>query len=527
MFICYIIVKGDESVSMLSEKIARINIQKRFRPNDDLSPLERTKNYIPLRFLYSYQQRTLKECHELAVLMQTNKLLSSDDQSNVFNYGRITEDILELLAPLEGDGNSQFILINGAPGIGKSMLLKEIAFKWSNNQILLKFELVFLVTLCTPAVWKIKSIKEFIKYCSENKSLQNIDHCIDYYLHNDGKNLMFIFDGYDELPPRLRETGVIHDIVNRKALSQCGLIVASRPHVSFCLQCNAKLLVDILGIGTKHQKTFIQQSLDSQPQKAEELMKYFELHPCIKCLCYIPFNMVALIFLSKQHNPLPPNPFQFYNHVVCFTVSRYLAKHGHQMNDIARDISYLPKPERGIVEQLARMSLETYNNCQFVFTLDDINHFCNDIILVPGAVNGLGLLQAIQAVEPGNMTFYFTNKCMQEFLAAHWLTCLSHKRILSILQCKLHDDPFLHVFSIYISIAEKEQFRRLFKMLMQNSDLRDESKLRNVLYNALFEAGDENHSNVFKGKQIIAYVANTVDPWLSSPRLSGTSITRN
>ena len=46
----------------------------------------------------------------------------------VFNTSKVTKEVMEILAPLETNNEPQFILIEGAPGIGKSLLLKEIAY---------------------------------------------------------------------------------------------------------------------------------------------------------------------------------------------------------------------------------------------------------------------------------------------------------------------------------------------------------------------------------------------------------------
>lgn len=62
---------------------------------------------------------------------------------------KVTKDIGEILAPLE-EPTSKFpptLLIEGAPGIGKTVLLKEISYRWAYRKILLKSELVLLLCL--------------------------------------------------------------------------------------------------------------------------------------------------------------------------------------------------------------------------------------------------------------------------------------------------------------------------------------------------------------------------------------------
>jgi len=56
--------------------------------------------------------------------------------------------------------------------------------------------------------------------------------CSDYLLNSKGKNLVFLLDGYDELPPYLQKDGFIADTINCKILYLCCLVILSRPHAS-------------------------------------------------------------------------------------------------------------------------------------------------------------------------------------------------------------------------------------------------------------------------------------------------------
>jgi len=70
------------------------------------------------------------------------------------------------LAPLENDDPS-FILIEGPPGIGKSVMLKEIAYQWDKNHLLTTFKIVLLICLHDPIVQQAKSILDLLQnFCS-------------------------------------------------------------------------------------------------------------------------------------------------------------------------------------------------------------------------------------------------------------------------------------------------------------------------------------------------------------------------
>ena len=474
---------------MIFEQVAKVNSQAQFKNDYKLWPTEQIKEYIPLTFLCCKDQITEKQRDELAMLMQTDKLLTSDYPSSIINYGRVTEDIAEALASVEQNDNSKIILINGAPGIGKSTLLNEIALQWSNKKILLNFKVLLSVSLCNPALCQLKSIKELFEHCcgNDSASIQDIDHCVKYFQQNDGKDLLFTFDGYDELHENLHKDGLICHILNRLELPQCGVIVSSRPHASINFVCET---IDILGVSKKHRKGFFKKALSNESQTVSvELLKYLECHSFIYSLCYMPFNIDALVYFAKK---LPHSPYHLYENLICLTVSKHIAKHGHEINDGGK-ITNLREPGKSTVQQLAKLSLNAFSENQYIFKLEDIKQYCPNITSIPGAINGFGLLQAEKHFTGTGMTltFYFMNYSMQEFLAAYSLTLLSQSDELSFIANKFYDNQFCNVFSIYISLTlgQRPAFKDFFKEHIGRlvRKLSADSKIRNALYKTLHD----------------------------------------
>ena len=178
-----------------------------------------------------------------------HKLDSPRALQAVLDTSNVTKEVAEILAQLETGNVPQFILIEGAPGIGKSLLLKEIAYRWSKQKILQKFKLVLLICLRDPAVHQMSLINELLQpfYMGERRANEIASACSDHLSENDGEDLVLLLDGYDEYPERLRKDSLIAFILQRKVLPCCGLIVSSRPHASVSLRKQATVRVDILG----------------------------------------------------------------------------------------------------------------------------------------------------------------------------------------------------------------------------------------------------------------------------------------
>ena len=190
-------------------------------------------------------------------------------------------------------------MIEGAPGIGKSVLLREMAYRWGKRQLLQTFTLLLLVCLRDPIVQKATSISDLLmSFCKGDRRAKEIAAtCSDYLFENNGKYLLFLFDGFDEFPEHLRKNSLIGEILNRNILPLCGLVVSSRPHASVSLRQKATMKVDILGFAEEEQHHYIKQSLDGQTQSIEKLTCYLQDHLTISNLCLVPFNIVILLFL--------------------------------------------------------------------------------------------------------------------------------------------------------------------------------------------------------------------------------------
>ena len=181
--------------------------------------------------------------------------------------------------------------------------------------------------------------------------------------------------------------------------------------------------------------------------------------------------MVVLLFLYKQGNSLPKNSSELYNHFICLTICRHLAKYGHPLDNTITDLTNLPDSCSKIIQQLSKFSLEALDNNKLVFIIDEIKVACPDIATVPGAINGFGLLQAVQhfGLTGKTMTFNFLHFTIQEFLAAHHIASLSLCDELKILKEKFWSDIYSNMFTIYISLTKGQHpsFKQFIKPLLE------------------------------------------------------------
>ena len=425
------------------------------------------------------------------------KLDSHQTLQEVLDTSKVTKEVAEILAPLESSDDPQFILIEGAPGIGKTLLLREISYCWGKHQILQKFKLVLLLCLRDPAVQQMSFIDDLFRLsCKRDRRATEIaSTCSDYLSANNGEDLVLLFDGYDEYPERLRKDSLIADILKREVLPHCGLIVSSRPHASVRLREQATVRVEILGFTEAEREQYIKESMKGQQQKIDELTQYLQDHSTISSLCFVPFNIVVLVYLYKQGFSLPQTSAELYNYFICLTVRRHLAKHGHHSN--ITKLTDLPQPYNKIIQQLSKLSLEALNDDKLTFTSDEIKAACPDITAIPGATNGFGLLQAVEhsgLIE--TTTFNFLHFSIQEYLAAYHIANLPADEELKIIEEKFWSTIHFNMFSIYVSLTkgQRPSFKHFLcggnKSITISDKFLDDQLRRIRLYCCFHEAGD-------------------------------------
>ena len=459
------------------------------------------------------------------------KLESHEKFYKIFDTSKATKEIEEILASLEISNKSAFILVEGAPGIGKSVLLKEISYRWANKQLLMKFKLVILVCLRDPSLQQIESIEDLLQlFCIGDKNAAQISSaCAQYLFANGGKTLTLLLDGYDEYPEHLRDGSLISKILKRQVLPYCGLVVSSRPHATEFLHKQATIKVDILGFTETDREHYLAQALPDQPDKIEELTRYVHQRPSVDSVCFIPFNMVILLYLYKLGIPLPKSTTELYHYFICSTICRHLSKFGKPAptGDIT-DLTNLPEPYNRIIQQLSKLSLEALNNNKLIFTLDEITAACPDIVAIPGAINGFGLLQTVQhfGLYAKTVTLHFIHSTIQEYLAALHISHLPPNEEVKVIEANFRSKIHFNMFSMYISLTKGQ--RSSFKWFLSGkneaiaiADKFLEGQLKCILLYCCFKEADDSkmcstieRAGVFHDKVI----------WLGSTTLTGSDI---
>ena len=383
--------------------------------------------------------------------------------SHVPQYGKPGEhskSILDLFVPLQTNPSvikPNTLLIEGAPGIGKTMLANEIALNWKSIPLLKERQFLFLIYLRDPCVQQFQEMRDLLNYVFQHSKLEHKINTIEQSIHRcNGANLVIIFDGYDELPHRVREISFVASIIKREWLQSCLLVITSRPSGSENLHDYACRRVEVLGFTEADREDYIEKALGNlNKQNYIALKKHFKKFPAIDSLCRIPLNMTILVYLFREKNCLPESQTELFEKFIVYTISHFLTK-----SDNAVEFSSFPTTgqHNAVLEQLGKLSFESLKEDKIVFTQTDLKNICSKYIKACKGQSGCpyGLLK--QSSLSGEPSYSFLHLTVQEYLAAWYLSnkewFWGSSEIKSLLEKYFFDTKFFNMWVLYVGLTK-------------------------------------------------------------------------
>ena len=344
------------------------------------------------------------------------------------------------------------ILIEGAPGIGKTVLIKEAAYKWAIGKLLKDKKLLIVLFLRDHYTQSIRTqtdlLKEFMSHEKEMFTQVN-----SFITQNNGSDVVFLIDGFDEYPVELQNNkSFIYQLICGRRLSKAVVVVTSRPSATNKLLNLVHKRVEILGFAEEQRSECIKASLTKTRRK--KLEEYLNLNPIINSLCYVPLHLAILLYLF-QENSLPKTLTEMNELFILHTV------YHHLKNDLPGTIyklKDLPESIHSVIVKVAEMAYVGLKLNKLVFTEGEVEKLCPEIMRMKEAANGYGLLSAIQhrPCKKGavgvSTSFNFLHFTMQEFLAAYHITMLSDKQQLQLLN-EFWEDSLSFMWMMYVGLT--------------------------------------------------------------------------
>jgi len=310
------------------------------------------------------------------------------------------------------------VLVEGSPGIGKTTLCNEIAFRLAKGELLTSSKLLFFLFLQDPDVQKISTIQKFAEYFTQST---NETRFLRDYLENKG-DVTIILDGYNELSSELRNSSFFTELIQGHLLPNARIVVTSRPTASDCLHSTVDQVVEILGFNKTSRDQYIAESLKDCPSTIVKLHKHLQQYPNIDALCYLP--SVALIVTSLclyQPDNLPSTASKLYEKFIVMTLCK--SKKLTLEEKVINNMEEFPQPVFKVLQKLAEVAFTNILADKSLLTAGELPDMCKD------DPTCYGLLESYNS-----KSFSFLHFVLQEYLAAYHITTLDSKAVNQLLK---------------------------------------------------------------------------------------------
>ena len=316
--------------------------------------------------------------------------------------------IEEILVADKGQKPSRLVLMEGAPGIGKSTLAWELCRK-SMKQ----YSLVVLLRLREVKVQNISNISQlFCQYESTDKK-----SLVEEVAKSQGRDMLFILDGFDELPKSLQKESFLLDLMRGHVLTKSTVVVTSRPSATAQLRtsCRPKH-IEILGFTQESVEAYASSVFSSEPEKLTKFKAYISAseNPAINSLMYVPLNaaIIVLIYSDCKSDALLPHTLTELYTQLCLTIlNRYL-----KINYPSVQVDKFEDLPADLYQQFLHMSQVAFEGIE---KEEVIFH------TVPSRLVHFGFLDAVSALYGGGRVSYnFLHLTIQEFFAAYYISHL-------------------------------------------------------------------------------------------------------
>lgn len=361
--------------------------------------------------------------------------------------------IEQIAAPLPDGSQPKCVVVEGAPGVGKTTFAWELSKRWGQGRILRNYNCVVLLRLREKRVQKAKSLFDLFFYTNDvvRKSVVRT-----FETNHNGRGLLLILEGFDECPGKRRnEESFIGQLILGDVLPGATILITTRPSASESLfdLCEQRVdqHIEILGFTNENIDSYID-SVIHDPSLRTEFRGYLDCYPHIQTALYVPLHcaIVVEVYLNSRRDcsncsMIPKTVTDLYSSLAQSLLLRYLKDLTGRNWKIQRLNDLRDKHE--VYGQLCALGKMAYHG------------LCHDKVIfttLPEGVDhhGLGLMQCAPELyidEGTKHSYNFIHLTLQEYLAAFYLSLQSKEEWIKAFESKRNKCPRMKVMLRFLA----------------------------------------------------------------------------
>lgn len=341
------------------------------------------------------------------------------------------------------ESNHKFVLIEGAPGIGKTTVANRICEEWAKGTMFREYDLVFYVPLRFTHMKIVNSLSELLQEYQHPDTFDPSMKIDSYIRECKGKGVLLLLDGWDELGKgSLDDDSFLPRLVRGDFINNMHCIVTSRPvattTIRSCSFFPSTRIIQIVGFTKDNIETYVRLYFIKNPSFGESLLEKLRQYPNIMSACYVAINATIICYVFDQNDGVLPDTLtEVYHSFILHAIKRHITKNASRNENYCMAVKdelesiclqEIDEKRHELLLKLCELALEGVLTNNYSFRKRVMRKACN--ITGEEEFDGFGLVQLYDIPGSQSISYaYFLHLTIQEFLAAYTLSCKDERTV--------------------------------------------------------------------------------------------------